>query len=273
MDNLIAKYEDYYLVKCFNKEQYRADFNNGAIYFKDMSYFPNAENDFQQDEEGVVFRQAEKSYGTIYTMNSPTSEYVSDLMKSGNVFKGIELIKTQGNKVAETNKVLLNIEGFLCCFYLIPKRCLNITNKNIDISPEKEYANFFQLLDEYAKNTGYVFFSIYNALQLIEIISRSCKENHYNFTFGCIDYQDVDEQTKIKWFSEGQIEKIVFTKPLRFHYQREFRFFLSPCTKNTSDSIIINSDSLENITISSLAYLTQDYCRKLKEGYRNEIQF
>lgn len=265
MEKIIKQYEDYYLIKCYNREEYRSDFNKGILYFKELSFFWKVENEFQQDKEGVIFSQRPDCSSFLYDINSIQSRCVSELMKTGNIIDGIEIVKSKGKQIAEIENLCLNITGYLSCFYLIPKECLKISNKKIDISPINEYNNFFYFLNEYAKEQGYTYVSIYNASQLIEKTCYALNDKNYDFTFGCITYEDVDELTKIKWFSEKQMQKIVFTKPFNFKYQKEFRFFVSPQNKTTDDSISIISDSLESTVISSLVYLTPECYKKLKE--------
>lgn len=265
MERLIKQYEEYYLIKCYSQKAYQSDFNKGILYLKDLSYFHNVENKFQQDAEGVVFQQPEKSIGAFYEVDPIVSAIASDLMKKGNVAEGVKVLKEKGHQAAETKDLCMKVNGFLCCFYLIPKRCLSISKNNVDISPIGEYTNLFYFLNSYAGDQGYTFFSVYDAPKLIEKMCLVFNHENYGFTFGNVTYQDVGDQTKIKWFMNKQIEKIIFTKPLRFKYQREFRFFVSPKNQVTGDSIRITSDSLESTVISSLAYLTPKYYKQLKE--------
>lgn len=265
MERLIKQYENYYLIKCYSQEAYQLDFNKGILYLKDLSYFHNVENKFQQDKEGVIFQQPEKSIGAFYKVDSIESAFASDLMKKGNVDEGVKALKENSHQTVGIKDLCIKVNGFLCCFYLMPKRCLSISKNNVDISPIGEYTNFFYFLNSYAKEQGYTFFSVYNAPKLIEKICWAFDHEGYDFTFGSVAYQDVEVQTKIKWFMNKQIEKIIFTKPLRFKYQREFRFFVSPKNQVTSDSIRVTSDSLESTVVFSLAYLTPRYYKQLKE--------
>ena len=266
MERLIKQYEDYYLIKCYGQEKYQSDFNKGILYLKSLSYFHNVENSFQQDKEGMIFQQAEKSVGTFYKVGPNERAIVSDLMKKGNVAEGVKVLKEKCHQTAETKDLYMNVNGFLCCFYLIPKKCLSISKNNIDILPLREYANFFYFLNSYAEQQGYTYFSIYDASILISKICQALDQENYDFTFGSVTYRDVGDQTKIKWFLNNQIAKIVFTKPTRLEYQREFRFFVSPKNQTTGDSISITADSLESTVVSSLAYLTPKYCKGRKEG-------
>lgn len=260
MEKLIKQYENYYLIKCYSQEKYRSDFNKGNLYLKALSYFHNVENKFQQDKEGRIFHQANNRLGSLCTIDPFESAVVSDLMEKGKMDEGIEVLKAKGNQIAETTDFMVNISGFLSCFYLMPKKCLNISKNNIDISPIEEYNHFFNFLNSYAEEQGFTFFSVYDAPKLITKMGQAINHENYNFTFGCVTYQDVSDQTKIKWFLENQIEKIVFTKPIKFEYQKEFRFFVSPKNQTTCDSISIITDSLESTVISSLVYLTPKYC-------------
>lgn len=265
MEKLIKQYEDYYLVKCYSQEKYRTDFNKGSLYFKSLSYFHKVENKFQQDKEGMVFHQPENSIGTMYILDPNGSNSVSDLMKKGRMDEAINVLKANHTQSFATKDFCINVNGFLSCFYLIPKKCLKISENNIDILPKRECTNFFYFLNCYAEEQGYTFFSVYDAPELIKKICEAFQLENYDFTFGCVTYQDVDDQTKIEWLSKNQIEKIVFTKPTRLKYQREFRFFVSPKNHTTQDSISITSDRLESTVISSMAYLTPEYCKRLKE--------
>lgn len=214
----------------------------------------------------MIFHQAKNSIGSLYTIDPIENAVVSDLMKKGKIDEGIEVLKAKGNQTAETKDLCMNVNGFLTCFYLMSKKCLNISKNNIDISPIGEYTNFFYFLNSYAEKQGYTYFSVYDAPKLITKICQALNHENNNFAFGCVTYQDIGDQTKIKWFLDNQIEKIVFTKPLKFKYQKEFRFFVSPKKQTTCDSISIISDSLESTVVSSLAYLTPKYCEGLKEG-------
>lgn len=265
MSDLIKQYEDYYLIKCYAKKEYRTDFNKGIIYLNNLSFFHNVENAFQQDKEGEIFHQVKNSIGTFYIFDQIEGSEVSKLVKSGKALEEIKPLKKQSNKLGNFKDLRLSIAGYITCFYLIPKRCLKLSGKNIDISPINEYYNFFYFLNSYAKEQGYAFVCIYDAPKLIKKICDAFNDNNkYDFTYGSVTYQNVDVPTKAKWFKDGQFEKIAFTKSLKFKYQKEFRLFVSPKDLTTCDSIIINSDSFESTVVFSFDYATPEYSSKVK---------
>ena len=62
--------KDYYLIRCYEKPEYREGFNNGSnIHISHMNYFFHLESDFQRDAEGLVFQQPPNTKGIFF--NAP----------------------------------------------------------------------------------------------------------------------------------------------------------------------------------------------------------
>lgn len=263
MENIFEQYKDYYLIKCFEQEDFCSSFNNGNMYINNVSYFHDIENDFQKDKEGIIFMQPNGTEGKLFATNSETSALVSEFMNNKQFEDGLKCLKKYGLNLGTTQQGKLYIDGYLSCFFLIPKKFLIFNEKSIEISPSI-VKDFYDFLNSYAKEQGYLYFSIYDAKKLIKTFYEGFINIGYEVAFGTVSYAEITEETKIKWYKDRHLEKIVFTKSNNFDYQHEFRFFITSNKSSGNEPLREKICSIENTVLCSLSYLTPHYLEKIK---------
>ncbi len=69
---------------------------------------------------------------------------------------------------------------------------------------------------------------MYDSTHLCRIIDNHFESKNYSLAYGVVNYKDLSPIEKINAYRQNEIDKIVFTKPLSYQYQREFRLFVSP---------------------------------------------
>jgi len=243
---------DYYLVKAFSKPEYMNDFNSGNIYLNSTNYFWNLENAFQQDKEGLVFQQSGKGFlikakeGFEKIIKSSSSlEEVLDRAEKANV----------GKVVCETSEFSFRVNGYICCFYLLPKSDVIIKENIMSITSEiaREDIAFFleNYLNESTTNDFYV--SIYDAVVFYNIFAEEMKKKGYGLTYGIVKYKDIDEAQKIEWFQENN-KSILFTKPTRYSYQKEFRLFIDTPNEQVKEHILLDKIEIYKSLLYSFCY-------------------
>ncbi len=226
---------DYYLVKCFNKQEHMDAFNNGTLYLNSTVYYWKLENTFQQDFEGLVFRQEGKGY-----LIAADSEFGNIVKKANSLSDIMESMSGHGEVMGETTDFSIRINGFISCFYLLPKKDVQIGNgvlKFTNPQAENDLRFFFQ---KYLEDNNSIFAGLYDASRLCRILNGHFDQSDYDLAWGDVEYKDLKTSERISAFRNGEIEKIVFTKPLSYQYQKEFRFFISSRTTSTQDPIIEN---------------------------------
>lgn len=228
---------DYLLVKCFKKSQYREKFNSGEnIHINSTGHFWNLENSFQQDHEAMIFQQPEKGF---FLATKPEFE---KLIKESSSFEEIKR-KAEDKGLAkvlfETLNVSFRIDGYICCFYLLPKAYVSFRKNIMSITSEKERKDIAYFIEKYINesNDNEFYASVYDANIFCNIFCNGMKNKGYKFITGIVDYKDVDIYQKIKWFQEGNYKSIAFTKPTEYSYQKEFRIFLMKEGEQTGEFI------------------------------------
>ncbi len=224
---------DFYLVKCFDKQEYLDAFNSGTLYLNSTVYYWKLENTFQQDYEGLVFRQEGKGY-----LIAADSEFGNIVKKANSLSDIMESMSGHGEVMGETTGFSILINGHISCFYLLPKKDVQIENgvlKFTNPQAENDLRFFFQ---KYLEEKKSIFAGLYDASRLCTILSKHFKDREHELTWGIVEYEDLSSSEKINAFRNGEIGKIVFTKSLSYKYQKEFRFFISSRTASTQDPII-----------------------------------
>jgi hypothetical protein len=125
------KLNDYYLVKSFEQVLFRDEFNTGKkIYCKNTSYFWQIENTFQQDLEGNVFQHIGNGY--LIAANEEFEEVVKSAKSFNDIINGLS---GKGEILATTSDFNIWINGYLCCFYLLPKSdILKISDNGLEFA-------------------------------------------------------------------------------------------------------------------------------------------
>ena len=216
---------DYYLVRCFSKQKYQDDFNSGILHLNSTAYYWSLENSFQQDFEGQVIRQIGKGY-----LIKADSDFKDIVLSSYPTSEVLERMEGHGRVLAETIDFSVQINGYLACFYLLPKKDVMIENGKVTftrVEAEDDLRFFFR---KYQENTGSLYACMYDASSLCERISSYFEDSDYELAWGAVEYKDLSISDRVNAFNNGLIEELVFTKPLSYHYQKEFRFFVSSRT-------------------------------------------
>ena len=239
---------NYYLVKAFSKYEYMTEFNNGNVYLNNSSYFWNLENSFQQDNEGVIFQPE----GNLYIFQS--SKNVPEILKNySNSKDAIEHLckENLGKVIAEISNPIISLDRYLCCFYLLPKKDVSMANDSITFITEKERNDLEQFLINYlnASNAHDVYACIYNVATFLNIFSNAMINKGYSINYRQIEYKDIDGKTKLSLLKNGDIESLIFVKPTKFSYQKEFRIALTKSGDYSKTSILEKVEGIEKSII------------------------
>lgn len=206
-------FNNYILVKCFESLEYQQNFNSGKLYLNCTANYWKLENEFQQNREGEVLR-IDSNENCDYELNI-------------------------GNQVIDFAKLNYRLDGYLMCFYLLPKSAVSIDVKNQSITisdDEKEKIDTFLkgYLLELQKNNldmdkAYVTF--YDAASFCKLIEKEMSEKSYGVSYGVVRYEDIKQEDKLRLMTSNEWYKIVFIRPKKYEYQRELRFFFTPKLK------------------------------------------
>ena len=245
---------DYFLVKCFKKSDFREGFNSGSnIYINSMGYYWKLENTFQQDHEGLVFQQEGEGY-----LIRATPEF-EDVIKAANSLEDIKRgIGKLGEILCETTDFFVSINGYICCFYLLSKKDTHLQNNIMSLTNEKarnDFALFFnKYLEESEEDKPDFFASIYDATAFCNIFCSGMSNKGYAVTCRDVEYKDLDTLQRIRLFQKNEIASLVFTKPVKYSYQKEFRIYLSKKGENTKDHISERGIDISRSIVGSFDY-------------------
>ncbi|MBR0483567.1 MAG: hypothetical protein IJJ69_02170 [Oscillospiraceae bacterium] len=244
---------DFLLVKVFKKSKYMEDFNNGNIYLNSTSYFWNLENTFQQDKEGAIFQQ--KGRGFLFKGNDA---FLNILWKSSTVDDVIKYTKEEnvGQLICETTEFSFRLNGYLCCFYLLPKKDVSFTGNIFSIITEDAKKDITIFLEKYLNESeNHDFYAtIYDAEQFCNIFTNGMRNKGYQTIYGKVNYKDIDEAAKILLYQKGDLQSILFTKPIIYNYQKEFRILLNKPSEETKGHISENIIGIEKSIYGSFCY-------------------
>ena len=244
---------DYLLVKSFKSAERRSQFNNGDIYLSSTDRFWKLENAFQQDREGCIFQQ--KGTGYLLKTNGCFPEILAKSSSLDDIIKFLDA-ENAGEVLAETADCSLRLEGYLCCFYLLPKSAISFTQNMLSITSEKERKDITEFLNKYlSESTTHDFYvSIYDAAVFCNIFFRAMNAKGYKIAYGQVNYKDIDEATKIALYQKGDGYSILFTKPTKYSYQKEFRIFLSKPTEPIKEHVTESGIDVEKSRFGSFDY-------------------
>ena len=202
------------------------DFNKGTVYLNNTLYFWNSENKFQQDHEGSVFEQ--RGRGFLLKTNK---DFPNILAKSSSLDEVLQYVHEEncGEIIGETTDFNIRLEGYLCCFYLLPKKEVSFTQSSMSITNKKEQEDLSVFLEKYLDE------------------SETQK-------YGQVKYQDVDELTRISQYQNGDWKSILFTKPTNYSYQKEFRILINKPDEKTKDHISEDGFDIELSRYGSFCY-------------------
>ena len=160
---------EYYLVKVFSKEKYMTDFNSGKnIYINSTNFFWKLENAFQQDEEGAIAHLPEGGYlikttpDVIHNSNS-----LDEILNCCNE-------KNKGQILAKASEFSLRLNGYICCFYLLPRKSVKFSKNTMSFRDARELKDFHLFLEKYieSSNNNDFYVSIYEPNTFCEIFFK-----------------------------------------------------------------------------------------------------
>lgn len=273
VNDLFHRLEDFYLMKAFEKPEYRERFNSGEqIYLNPLSYYSTCDNSFQKDDEGVIFRQAEngkiRMYATPSNMNRFLLENQILLEKEGKLFlnpeKSLEdmyaVMDKHGKYLGDTMNTNLALDGFLCCFTLIPKVFIEFQDKNFRFPyTDFSFEDFMRIFENYTENKDFAFVSVYDASSFIESFREGFYSKGYIIEYGPVKYEQKTEIDKIKAFQEQDFHSILFTKGPSYAYQKEFRIIVHSQTQDTTKPLVETGIDFRNHIVQDFAYLSRKY--------------
>lgn len=240
---------DYYLVKCWEKKEYRDAFNSGMFYFAHVCKFWNIENTFQQDDEGMILRHEGQGY-----LIHGDPEF-NCFMKNPHSFAEIQdFAVNHGRILGQTKDLSAWINGYLCCFYLLPKKDVVFRDGRMFFENDRAKEHFEVYIARYMAVKGKAFGSIYDAVALCRIIEKACNNQGYGYVRNQVTYEEIDLSQRFSHFNHGEIEKIVFSKPEKYSYQREYRFFISTQSDRSDESIKLNGDNTASAYIGGFDF-------------------
>lgn len=276
--------KSFYLIKCYEKPEYRRGFNTGTnIHINGMRHFFNLESEFQKDTEGLIFEQSPNKRGYLFCAPSNMSEILRDegyLLQNNSQIAISQDDSSQGlincflknaKLFSYTDNVRLSVCGYICCFYLIPKRNVHFLEKEIAFRTETDKAAFFEFLSRYTETKNVAYISVYDAYNFVEKFYEGMTQKGYEISFAPINYVDLSPEIRVKWFSSGDIEKIVFTKDKRFAYQKEFRIFLTKPREKQAIFIEESGIDFQQTIVTEFVYLSPEYATK-QWRKKHEIQ-
>lgn len=242
---------EYYLVKVFSKEKYMTDFNSGKnIYINSTSFFWKLENAFQQDEEGAIVRQSGRGYiiqttpDVIHNSNS-----LDEILKCCNE-------KNKGRILAQISETTLKLNGYLCCFYLLPRKSVKFTKTTMSFIDERELKDFHLFLEKYIESSNDIDFyvSIYEPNTFCEIFFKGMKDKGYEIVCGKVKYEENPDLEKIRLYQAHEYAATFFIKPLLYNYQKEFRILITKQKEQIKDHISENNIDIYNSVIGTFSF-------------------
>lgn len=253
--------KDYYLVKCFTAQKYRDDFNNGVdIHINNNRIFWKKENTFQQDLEGVIFRQNGNGY--LFVPKKGCEPIIEKIMKNPPKTTSkqmMEILADYIDVLGSTTDLTISVDGYICCFYLLPKKDIrfDITDNSIAFSDEV-YENILNYIADYARENkkhgekSYV--SIYDAYTFMLVFSQGFKSKGYSIKYGIVSYSDVTVEKKIEALKNSDYKTLIFTKPTKYSYQNEFRIFLPQKDDVLKDYLSESGIDMRPSVVASFVY-------------------
>lgn len=231
---------DYILVKCFENQEYEQQFNSGKLYINGTGYYWNLENTFQQDKEGEV----------LFIGESNSQDYNLTVDGENIDFKVLSA----------------RLDGYISCFYLLPKRVLKIdASHRIDIIDDKEKTDFEYFIKRYFKelqkdkpSIEKAYVSFYDARLLCNLIKKEMEMRNFNVSYRKVIYKNLTQSDKDQLFREKNEYMIIFTKPESYKYQKEFRIFINPKSPKSfeyKDHLEENIMDIDKTILLSFNYL------------------
>ncbi|MBR0529686.1 MAG: hypothetical protein IJJ76_07995 [Ruminococcus sp.] len=244
---------DYLLLKVFKSAERRDQFNKGDVYLSSTSNFWKLENSFQQDKEGGIFEQEGKGF-----LLKTNPDFPKILAKSTSLDDVLRYLSEEnaGEVIAETADCSLRFEGYLCCFYLLSKKAISFTSNTLSITSDQERKDITLFLNKYLEDApNHDFYvSIYDAVTFCKVFCKIMSDRGYSVSYGQVNYEDIDEPTRISRYQNGDGYTILFTKPTKYSYQKEFRIVVTKSNEPIKDHITESGIDIESCRFGSFDY-------------------
>ena len=241
---------DYYFVKCFGKQSYRDTFNSGELFFGHVKEYWGAENAFQQDFEGRILHQ--EGNGLLIAAK-PGFESVLKQARSVHDIEGI--VKERGDTIiARTTSASSWINGYICCFYLLPKRNVILQNDKMVFATDSMENKFKVFLANYIGDKRVVFAGIYDAARLCKAVEEVCTNQGVPFARDMVKYADTDTTLVFSCINRGDISPIIFTKRKVYSYQQEYRMFIAPPKESAAENYRLKGVAVASCIVATFEY-------------------
>lgn len=271
-----GRLKDYYLIRCYEKLEYRKGFNNGTnIHISHMNYFFHLESDFQRDTEGLVFQQAQNTQGILFNTPKDMKErFLRDgifveldghLSISDSISKEdfIKYLLKNADPTAIMESFACSIGGYICCFYLIPKTNVAFLENELRFRTDKDRDDFYCFLQRYTEKKEVAYVSAYDAYEFVNKFCDGMTKKGFKISFSPVTYKTISAVERIKWFQSQEIDKLVFTKDKKFEYQKEFRIFLIKPEQSSASYIEESGIDFNDTIVKDFVYLSPEYAKKV----------
>lgn len=240
---------EYYLAKCFDKQGHREAFINGSLFLHSTAYYWTLENTFQQDFEGMIFHQTGKGY-----LIAADSEFKKLFQQAESLSDIVENMEEHGKILSETTEASFYVNGYLSCFYLLPKNDVHIENGTFEFTMPEAKRDLLYFFQKYLEGHEHVFPVLCDARRLCNCIMSHFEENRYDIAWGSVEYKELELSERLTAYRNRKIEKIVFTKPLSYQYQREFRIFICPKSMPVIDPFVESGVDIASSVVGTVDY-------------------
>ena len=242
--------EDYYFLRLFDKSHYREEANNGTkLHINNMNYFWENENKFQQDFEGKIFCHS----GRGYIISA--KDDIKDIIKSAaSVNEILHKLPDKDNVIFETKDVAFKINGYIYCFYLLPKKSVIFKNNRMFFTNDKDKNDYNIFIKRYLEENNSYYGSIYDARVLWYLLCNEMSKKGYKVAANEVEYKALSDIDRIQLFQANKCTELVFTKDVAYKYQREYRFFFSTNNQTMKKFIEVEGIALKKSKIADFDY-------------------
>lgn len=218
---------DYFLMRLFSSQQYLTKFIEGEVFFNNIMNYREMSNSFQGDEKE----------GTIIAETNPFEMYIN-----------YDTPRVQ--YIGKTKNLILSLNGYACCFFLLPKEFFNINNGELEYDTNSPYlSDVKQCMNEY--NDGKPFFCIVDAYNFLNNIGSCMKEIGCGFVASPIEYKDMSTTERVSLYRNKQYIDLVMTKPTKYKYQNEYRIFIHFHPNGINDHTFISNVNVKETVFVS----------------------
>lgn len=242
--------ENYYFIRLFDKEIHREEANNGTkLHINSMNYFWENENKFRQDFEGKIFCQSDVGYVIL------SKDDIKDTIKSATSVNDIlQKVSDEDNIICETKDFTFKTNGYIYCFYLLPKKSVNFKNNRMFFTNDKDKRNYYIFIQRYLEENNSYYGSIYDARVLWHLLCNGMIKKGYEVIANEVEYKALSDTDRIHLYQAKKYEELVFTKDSAYEYQREYRFFFLNNKQITERFIEVDGIALKKSRIADFDY-------------------